>query len=419
MLAGMEGVSTFASEVDEAFWVVNIITLGLFIVTIGTMLYFLYRYRKSKNPPENTQNIEHYTPIEIAWTVIPTILLGIVFYYGLESLRTQRTMPTGPDTIQIEVEAKRWSWSFKYANGKKSPELIVPINRDIKLNMTAPIDDVLHGFYVAAFRTKQDVLPGETTYLWFNATKKGKFDIQCTEYCGTRHAFMMSSVIVMDENEYEEWLNPKQAPEKEIGLEILENNGCLGCHSLDGTIVLGPPLNDIYNKEVTVINNSKQKTIIRDDAYIKDSILNPDHNIVDGFYQGIMPSFKGELSDEEINDIIKYIKGEIHSTPEIQQEVKLDGKTIVENNGCLGCHSIDGSKIVGPSFKNIYQRSVTINVNGNIKEILSEEQYLRTSIFNSNAAIVEGYYPGIMPSFKNILSDKEVEAIIEYMKTLK
>ncbi len=415
MLEGMEGVSTFAGDVDRAFWVVNVITLGLFVVTIGTMLYFVYRYRRSKNPPENAQNIEHYTPIEIAWTVIPTILLGIIFYYGLDSLRMQRTMPTGTDTIQVEVEAKRWSWSFKYPNGKRSSELVVPINRNIKLNMTAPENDVLHSFYVAAFRTKEDIVPGQTTYLWFNATTKGKFDIQCAEYCGTRHSYMMSYVKVVDEKEYQEWLNPKVVPFKPKGLEIMENNGCLGCHSLDGSTLVGPTIKDIYNTKVTVTTDTIKKELVRNDAYLKDAILVPNKDVVDGFYPGIMPAFKGVISDEDVNEIIKYLKGEI----EAPQEAKPDGKALVENNGCTGCHSLDGTKIVGPSFKGMYQRKVKININGNIKEILSEEKYLKTAILKPNDEIVEGYYPGIMPSFENVFNEKEVDAVVDYLKTIK
>jgi len=415
MLEGMEGVSTFAADVDRAFWVVNVITLGLFVVTIGTMLYFVYRYRRSKNPPENAQNIEHYTPIEIAWTVIPTILLGIIFYYGLDSLRQQRTMPTAPDTIQIEVEAKRWSWTFKYPNGKKSSDLYVPVNRNIKLNMTAPENDVLHSFYVAAFRTKEDIVPGQTTYLWFNATTKGKFDIQCAEYCGTRHSYMLSFVNVVDEEEYQEWLNPKTVPFKPKGLEVMENNGCLGCHSLDGSTLVGPTIKDIFNKEVSITTGSKKSKLLRDDAYLKDAILDPDKDVVDGFYPGIMPAFKGVINDEDLNSVIKYLKGEI----EEPKAAKVDGKALVENNGCLGCHSLDGSKIVGPTFKGMYQRKVKININGNVKEILSEEQYLKTAIVKPNAEIVEGYYPGIMPSFENVLNEKEVDAVVDYLKTVK
>ncbi len=415
MLEGMEGVSTFAADVDRAFWVVNVISVFLFAVVIGSMLYFVYKYNTKKHPPELAQNIEHYTPIEIAWTVIPTILLGIIFYYGLDSLRAQRTMPTGAETIQVKVKAQKWSWSFEYANGKKSSELFVPINKDIKLSMTAPLNDVLHSFYVPAFRTKEDIVPGQTTYLWFNATKKGKFNILCAEYCGTRHSYMQSFVNVVDEVEFSEWLNPKVVEVKSKGLELLEQNGCLGCHSQENQVLVGPSFKDTYNKKVMVTTGDKKIELLRDDKYLKDAILNPDKEIVDGFYPSIMPAFKGVLSDEDVNEIIKYLKGEV-DTP---VKEKIDGKEIVQNNGCIGCHSTDGTQVVGPSFKDIYNRKVKISINGTTKEVISDDQYLETAILKPDDEIVEGFYPGIMPSFQNVLKDEEVKAVIQYLKTVK
>ena len=411
MLEGMEGVSTFASDVDRAFWVVNIITLFLFVVTIGSMLYFVYKYNAKRHPPEKAQNIEHYTPIEIAWTVIPTILLGIIFYYGLDSLRAQRTMPTGDETLQVKVKAQKWSWSFEYANGKRSSELVVPINKDVKLSMTAPDNDVLHSFYVPAFRTKEDIVPGQTTYLWFNATKKGKFNIQCAEYCGTRHSYMQSFVKVVDATEYEEWIKPKVTKvQKSKGLELIEQNGCLACHAVDSTVLVGPGFKDIYNSKVKVTSNSVKKELIRDDVYLKDAILNPNKDIVEGFYADVMPAFKGVITNDDVNEIIKYLKGEGGQS----SKPKLNGKEILNNNGCLGCHSLDGSKLVGPSFKDIFNRKVKITVNGKIKEVESNEQYLRKAILKPNDEVVDGFYPGIMPSFENVLKVEEVDAILEY-----
>ncbi len=415
MLEGMEGVSTYAADVDRAFWVVNIITLFLFAITIGTMLYFTYKYNVKRHPPKDAQNIEHYTPIEIAWTVIPTILLGIIFYYGLDSLRMQRTMPTQPDTLQVKVKAQKWSWSFEYENGKKSHELIVPLNRAVKLSMTAPLNDVIHSFYVPAFRTKEDIVPGQTTYLWFNATKEGKFDIQCAEYCGTRHSFMRSFVKVVDDTQFETWLNPKVIKVVPKGLTIMEQNGCLGCHSLKSQVLVGPALNDIYNTKVSLMVTDVKKESLRDVKYLKDAILEPDKEIVEGFYPGIMPAFKGVLSNEDINEIINYLKGK----EPIAEKPKIDGKEIVQNNGCLGCHSIDGTPLVGPSFKNIFNRKVKILVNGKVKEVDSNAKYLKTAIIKPNIEIVEGFYPGIMPSFENVLKKEEINAVIEYLKTVK
>jgi cytochrome c oxidase subunit 2 len=424
MLEGMEGVSSYAADVDRAFLIVNVITLFLFVVTIGSMLYFVYRYRASKNPAENAKNIEHYTPIEIIWTVVPTILLGIVFYFGLDSLRAQRTMPNDADSIVVKVIGQRWSWNFEYENGKKSSFLMIPANKNIKLKMTAPVNDVLHSFYVPAFRAKEDVIPGQITQLWFNINKKGKYDIQCAEYCGMRHSYMRSHVEVVDENKYNKWLNPKVEKDensKSKGEELFSQHGCVDCHSMDGSILVGPSLKDIYNKKETVTTDSKKREIIVDDEYLKNSILHANKDIVEGFTPNIMPPFEGVLSDDEVKELIKYIKGieENSNKTKKEKETKLSGKELINNNGCTGCHSTDGSKLVGPSFKGINGRVEKITINNSLKEIIVDDEYLKSSILKPNEAIVEGYYAGVMPSFENVLSDKEIEAIIDYIKTIK
>ncbi len=305
MLEGIKGVSSYAANVDEAFIVVTVITLFLFVVTVGSMLYFVYRYRSSKNDITQTKNIKHYTPLEIAWTVIPSILMMIIFYYGLDSLRVQRTMPNDKDSIVVKVLAQRWSWQFEYANGKKSPELTVPVNAKVKLLMTAPKDDVLHSFFVPAFRAKEDVVPGQITKIWFESQSKGKFDILCAEYCGTRHSFMKSFVNVVSQEEYDNFMNPPKKQEKKSAIEILTNNGCIGCHSLEGERLVGPTFKDTYNKDVVVLENGVKKTIKKDEKYLINSILNPKEQVVDT-YPNIMPSFKGLLEDEDIKTIINF-----------------------------------------------------------------------------------------------------------------
>ncbi len=422
MLEGIQGVSSYAEEVDRTFWIVNGITLFLFIITIGSMLYFVYRYRASKNPPQNAKNIEHYTPIEIAWTVIPTILLMFVFYIGLDSLRVQRTMPLDKDSIIVKVLAQKGSWNFQYENGKRSPNLIVPIDQNIKLEMSAPVNDVIHSLYIPAFRLKEDVLPGVVTKAWFNANTKGVYDIQCAEYCGTRHSFMRSEVKVVSMDEYKEWLNPtvvKEVSSAQKGKELFEQYGCTACHSIDGSLLVGPSLKDSYNQKVKLSKNGETIEIIRDENYLKDSILNANQEIVDGFFPNMMPSFEGVISDKEVDLIIEYIKS-IGKDIEEKETIptKPNGEELTINNGCLACHSLDGTKIVGPSFKGIWQRKQKVKIDGTLKEIIIDEEYLKQSIINPNAAIVDGY-PALMPTFKPLVNDEELKAIIEYLKTIK
>lgn len=414
MLEGIKGVSTYAANVDNAFLIVTLITLFLFVVTIGSMLYFVYRYSSKKNSPEQTKNIKHYTPIEIAWTVIPTILMMIVFYFGLESLRVQRTMPNDNDATIVKVLAQRWSWQYEYENGKKSAELTVPVNTNIKLLMTAPADDVLHSFFVPAFRAKEDILPGVITKLWFNADTKGKYDVQCAEYCGTRHSYMRSYVNVVSQEEFNEFLNPPKKEQAKSGLELLTENGCIGCHSLDGTRLVGPSFKDIYEKEVIVLEDGVKKTITRNETYLKESILEPKKQVVDT-YPNIMPSFKDRFSDKDLNTIINFLKGE---KEESKKEPEVSGLEVIQNNGCIGCHSIDGSKIVGPSFKDLYEKKRIILKDGKTIEMIADEKYLKEAILNPKSEVVEGY-PNIMPPFEGILKDEEVDAVIKYIKELK
>lgn len=445
MLEGIEGVSTYAKDVDNAFIIVTAITLFLFIITIGSMLYFVYRYKASKNSKEQTKNIKHYTPIEVAWTVIPTILMMIVFYFGLDSLRAQRTMPKDDEAILIKVLGQRWSWQFEYSNGKKSQELYIPANKDIKLKMTAPKNDVLHSFYVPAFRAKEDVIPGQFTYLWFNIDKKGKYNIQCAEYCGMRHSYMQSFVNVVSDEEFEKFLTPSKKGTKKTAQDIFNQYGCIACHTLDGTPLVGPSFKDIYQKEVTVQTNGKTRTIKRDESYLRNSILNPNDDVVQGFPSNMMPPFKGSISKEELDTVINFLKNsketeennkqestktkekEVTKVEEVDKkqiqrkeevsvkEESISGLEIIKQRACISCHSLDGSRVVGPSFKDIFGKKEKIKRGSETIEITVDEEYLKQSILNPKADVVEGY-PNIMPSFKGVLKEKEIDAIIKYLK---
>jgi len=410
MLEGMEGVSSFAGEIDYVFWTVNLICLFLFVITIGAMLIFIYKYNENKSKLEDTENIKHNTPLEIAWTVIPTILMMVIFYLGLDALKVQRTMPKDKDAIVVEVIGKKWSWTHEYTNGKKSADLVVPVNTNIKLNMTAPIGDVLHSYFVAAFRIKEDVIPGQVTKLWFNATKIGEYDIQCAEYCGTRHAYMRGLVKVVSQEDYEEFINPTVVAAKSAA-DVFTEAGCIGCHTLDGTVSAGPSFKDIYNTEITVMANGVSKTVTRDEAYLLRAIEDPDAEVVEGFTAGMMPSFKGAINADDMKIVMNYFKG-IKAAPVMP---KIDGKEVVDINGCIGCHTTDGNPSAGPTFKDIFNRKTSIVKDGKTIEVTADAAYLREAILNPATELVTGY-ANIMPPFKDVLKDEEVDAIIEYLK---
>lgn len=422
MLEGMKGVSSFAAEIDLAIWVVTGISLGIFVVVVGVMFYFLYTYRAKRHGRDKIKNIEHNMVLEILWTVIPTFLLGIMFYYGYVSLKVMREIPK--DAMEINVTGQMWFWTHEYQNKKKTKDLYVPVGTNIKLNITAKKNDVLHSYYVPAFRLKQDAVPGKMYTAWFNATEVGSFDIQCAEYCGTRHSYMLAKIHVIDKDKFDVWYaSDKKTPfeektataTKHPGLDHLEANGCLGCHSQDGSALVGPSYKDIFGRKVKVSINGTLREVISDEAYLKRSIIEPDTEVVDGFSAGMMGSYKEILSDKQIDEIIDYLKNG-DNIPKEDITAKAIG--ILENNGCIGCHSQDGSILVGPSYKGIVGRKVKVMANGTLKEIISDEAYLKRSIIEPDAEVVDGFSAGMMSSYKGIVSDSDMDVLIQYFKGL-
>lgn len=422
MLAGMKGVSSFASTVDFAMWVVVGINLAMFVLVVGVMFYFLYKYNSKRYSRDKIKNIEHNTPLEIAWTIIPMFLLGIMFYYGYTSLKAIREIPK--KNMEVKVIGQMWFWSHVYQNGKKTHDLYVPIGENIKLDLTAPANDVLHSYYVPAFRFKQDVVPGFTYHAWFKATTKGVFDIECTEYCGRGHSRMLAKVYVLSKKDFDKWYNSdRKTPfDKETktqenpGLALLKSNGCTSCHTLDGSPLVGPSYKGLYGRKEKVLVNGKLEEITVNDQYLKESILKPNTKVVEGFTPGMMSSYKGVLSDKEINQIIDYFK---NGDKPKKVDIKAAATDILNNNGCLGCHSLDGSKLIGPSYKGMYGHQVKVLVNGKLEEVVANDAYLKESILDPNAKIVQGYSGGMMGPYKGILSDKDIDVLIQYFKTLK
>jgi len=296
--------ATFASDVDQAFWINFWISLVLGLSVILPMFYFAWKYREDNVKDEDIENITHNTALEIAWTLIPTSMLMVLFYYGYDSMRILRTMPDESKSIVVHVVGKKWSWMHTYAaNGDgfvhKSEALYVPKGQDVILKMTAPLNDVIHSYFVPAFRMKEDVVPGRTTKQWFNATELGTYDVECAEYCGTRHSYMMTKIHVIPRAEYDAWFtgSSKVGPgEKEVakskGQELYEANGCNGCHSIDSdAILVGPSLQGIGVKH--------------DVAYLKNAIVTPDKDVPEGFTPGVMPPFA--LPDEDVAALVEYL----------------------------------------------------------------------------------------------------------------
>jgi cytochrome c oxidase subunit 2 len=303
----MSGASNFAEGVDLAFYVILGISLFFLVLITVVMIYFVFRYRKSKNPKADT-SITGSNKLEIIWTVIPTILVLVMFYYGWAGFAPMRDVPD--NAIPIKAIARMWSWTFEYENGKKSDKLIVPKDKPVYLDLISV--DVNHALYVPAFRIKEDVVPGRKNWMWFTANEYGSYDLLCAEYCGLRHAYMLTTVEVVSDDEWAEWM---KTPEGESdldkvaeGFNVIKMNGCVACHSSDGTKLVGNSFKGIWGEEVTVTTDGEERTLTVDRDYIVRSIYEPDADVVVGYNEGLMPSYEGMISEEEIDHFIEYLK---------------------------------------------------------------------------------------------------------------
>lgn len=297
-----------AGEVDSVFLFIFLIGLFFFLITQGALIWFALRYRRKRGEEEaETPYITGHRLLETVWVVIPSLLLVAIFVYGYLVFRDIRTPPKG--AMEITVTARQWLYQFKYPDGRQATnEVRVPAGKPVKFLMTSA--DVVHGFYLPEFRVKQDILPGRYTYLWLQPDKPGRFDIYCTQYCGVGHSNMRAVMIVMEEREYARWTAEAAArqaearPLPERGKELVETSGCLACHSLDGARKIGPTFKGMYGHTVELADG---KTAAADDNYIRESILDPNARVVKGF-QPVMPTFKGQLKDDDVTAVIAYLK---------------------------------------------------------------------------------------------------------------
>jgi cytochrome c oxidase subunit 2 len=301
-----EQAGPLARQVDGVFLFIFIIALFFFIVTQGALIYFAFRYRR-KDPLEEAQTpqITGNRTLEIIWVVIPSILLLAIFAYGYVVFRDIRTPP--PGATEVKVTAKQWLYVFNYPDGRSEiNEVHVQLGKPVKFIMTST--DVIHGFYLPEFRVKQDIVPGSYNYLWVEPDRTGSFDIFCTQYCGTGHSTMRATMVVLSHEDYEHWSRSEEKPGTmtpvKKGEEVVEHSGCLACHSRDGTIKVGPSFKGLFGKTVIL---SDGKSVVADENYIKESIIDPGAKIVKGF-QPVMPSFKGIIKDDDISSMIDYLK---------------------------------------------------------------------------------------------------------------
>lgn len=293
--------STMATRIDAIFYVLVSLSIFFALLVAGLVVYFGIRYRSSSKADRS--NILHESlPLEFSWSFIPFLMaMGI---FGWSAMIYFDIYSPPEDALEIYVIGKQWMWQIQHPLGKSEiNQLHVPINQPVKLVMTS--QDVIHSFFVPAFRIKQDVLPGRYTTMWFQATKTGEYHLFCAEYCGTDHSQMIGSVIAMEPQDYERWLSGGAASVSmaDAGAKLFEQNGCGSCH-LAGGGGIGPSLVGIFGTEVPLEGGG---TAVADEVYLRESILDPTAKVVAG-YQPVMSSYEGILSEGNILQIVAYIK---------------------------------------------------------------------------------------------------------------
>jgi cytochrome c oxidase subunit 2 len=295
-------ITTTQAAVDPVFMFIFGACLVLLVGITAVMVWFTFRYRRSREP-EPTSQAEGNLWLEIVWTVFPTILVMAMFYYGWAGYLALRNVPKG--ALEVTATARMWSWSFAYPNGRISTKLYVPAGKPVKVDLVST--DVLHGFYLPAFRVKRDVVPGMKNYAWFVAIKPGSYDLFCSQYCGTGHSAMITTVEALPEAEFTAWLNRReQGVAEHLGKELLQKHGCLGCHSLDGTKGVGPTFKGLYRSTIKVLVEGKPVAVTVDEAYLSESIVKPAAKIVEGF-QPLMPTYP-DLSAEDVKALVEFIE---------------------------------------------------------------------------------------------------------------
>ena len=390
--------ATFAADVDQAFWLNFWISIILGLSVVVPMFYFAWKYRADKVKDEDISTVTHNTTLELIWTLVPTAMLMVLFYYGYSSMKTLRTMPAESESIVVKVEGSKWKWRYEYApnangfvhklggaftkptideNGKVikagtmgKSALYVPVGTNIILKMTAPLGDVIHAYFVPAFRMKEDVVPGRITQQWFNSAQVGEYDVECAEYCGSDHSYMYSRVVVMPKAEYEAWFNSNEDTPKgnylKSGDAALQLHGCKSCHAITkDKVLVGPSLKTRTLTEeqvLDVINNGQDKL---------------------GYAMGAMPA--GMATGADAKAIAVYVAA------------GMKGEKPASFAACSSCHGEDGK-----------------GQGGTAPSLVSYDATLLSHVLKNGK---EGMM-GTMPKFPYV-SEKEISAIAEYLQSIK
>ncbi|HEX7138009.1 MAG TPA: cytochrome c oxidase subunit II [Vicinamibacterales bacterium] len=305
-----EGASTMAGRVDALYFFLVGLAVFFSLLIGGLIVYYALRYKR-RSPTSVGAAIHGGLVLELTWSIIPFIITMVIFVWGASVFFAMARPPS--ETIDIYVVGKQWMWKFQHLDGQREiNELHVPVGRAVRLIMTS--EDVIHDVFVPAFRVKADVLPGRYTNIWFQPTKPGRYHLFCAEYCGTRHSGMIGEVVVMDATGYQAWLSGG-GPEGSLaegGAKLFASLACNTCHRPDAR-GRGPVLEGLFGKTVTLQSG---ETATVDEAYVRESILNPSAKVTAGF-QPIMPTFQGLVTEEQLLELIEYVKS-LQAMPQVQ-----------------------------------------------------------------------------------------------------
>lgn len=318
--------SNHAASLDKLYIFITVLCVISMVLIIGAQLYFMVKY-KQRGPDDKTSPITHNGKLEFAWSAIPAVFLVVIFVWGELDFMKMSAPPA--NAINVRITGQKWQWTVEYPSHPggpsltcpqgakdcdpelKTPTLIVPLGKPVRLTMNSV--DVIHSFYIPAFRVKKDVVPGRYSTLWFTAIMEGEFPVFCTEYCGDEHSSMLAKVIVVPADEYDAAVKAATELKKgegetmaDYGNRLYQINGCAACHSLDGTDKVGPSFKGLYGKTEMLSDGSSLGV---DDNYIRESILEPNAKIVSG-YAPQMPAFQGKLNDEQLTALIEFIKAQ-------------------------------------------------------------------------------------------------------------
>ena len=296
-----EQASVSAGEVDALYTFLVLVSGVMTLLIFAAVFLFAVKYRRVSDNEQPAQ-IEGSLLLEVTWSVVPFLVMLVMFAWGTYLYFKNYTMPT--DAIDVYVTAKQWMWKVQYPEGQREiNELHVPAGRAVRLTMAS--EDVIHSFFIPAFRLKRDVVPGHYNTMWFKATKPGRYHLFCAEYCGTQHSGMIGWVTVMDPKEYQRWLATGGSDSMASqGEKLFQQFGCSTCHLLDGPGRC-PNLRNLYGNPVQLDDG---RTVIADDSYIRESILNPNAKIAYAFKRDVMPTFQGQISEEGVLQLVAYIR---------------------------------------------------------------------------------------------------------------